>query len=377
MSATTPVVPFLDLPLQIRNLRPEIDAALGRVLIQGNFVQGKEVETFEREWAAFCGVPHAVGAASGTDALLLILRGLGIGAGDEVVTVANTFIATVAAISLSGATPVLVDCRLEDSLIDPIAVEAAITSRTKAIIAVHLYGQPADMDTLAALSNRHGIALIEDAAQAHGATLRDGRICGSLGTAAAFSFYPSKNLGALGDGGAVTTTDAELARRIRLLGNLGSSTKYHHEIKGLNSRLDTLQAAVLSVKAPHLLTGNSARRVAARLYREALADCPGVVLPTEAPWTGLHAYHLFVVRLLEHDRDRVSKALGARGVQTVIHYPVPVHLQPAYADLGHVPGSFPVSEALAGTILSLPMFPEITPTQVSLVAEALRGVLTG
>lgn len=370
-------VPFQDIPLQVRNLKPEIDAAVNAVLAHGEFILGPEVAIFEREWAQFCQVPHSVGVGSGTDALHLILRALGIGPGDEVITVANTFIATAEAISYAGARPVLVDCRLEDYLIDPAAVAAAITPRTRAIIPVHLYGQPADMDTLAALTQKHGLALIQDAAQAHGATLSDGRVCGSLGVAAAFSFYPAKNLGAFGDGGAVTTGDEALNRQLRLLRNWGSVVKYHHEVQGFNSRLDTLQAAILSVKLPRLNAWNDARRDAAGWYRSALKGCPGLVLPIEAPWTGRHAYHLFVVRVLERDRDIVARSLADRGVQTVVHYPVPIHLQKAYAGLGLRPGAFPAAEAASRTILSLPMFPELTQVQVEYVAESLRSALVG
>ncbi len=367
----------MDIPLQVRDLKPEIDAAVNAVLAHGEFILGREVAVFEREWAQFCHVPHAVGVNSGTDALHLILRALGIGPGDEVVTAANTFIATAEAISFAGAKPVLADCRIEDYLVDPAAVAAAITPRTRAIIPVHLYGQPADMDALASLAQRNGLALIEDAAQAHGAALADGRVCGSLGLAAAFSYYPAKNLGAFGDGGAVTTGDEPLAQRLRLLRNLGSAVKYHHEVQGFNSRLDTLQAAILSVKLRRLSAWNDARLSAAGWYRSALSDCPGLVLPAEAPWTGRHAYHLFVVRLLDHDRDAVGRELAARGVQTVVHYPVPIHLQKAYADLGLGRGAFPCSEAASRTVLSLPMFPEITQAQVAHVAESLRAALAG
>ncbi len=368
-------VPFQDLPLQIRQLRSELDSALDGVLRHGQFILGPEVVAFEQAWAAFCGAKHTVGVGSGTDALQLILRALGIGAGDEVITVANSFIATAEAVSYTGATPVLVDCSLENYLIDPAAVAAAITPRTRAIMPVHLYGQPADMAALATLAQKHGLALIEDAAQAHGATLADGRPCGTLGRAAAFSFYPGKNLGAFGDGGAVTTDDEALVRQLRLLRNWGSIVKYHHEVQGYNSRLDTMQAAILGVKLRHLATWNERRRVAAGWYREALADCAGLALPAEAPWTGRHVYHLFVVRLLERDRDTVAKGLADAGVQTVVHYPVPIHLQKAYAGLGHGAGAFPNAERAARTVLSLPMFPEMTPDHVGLVADALRAAL--
>lgn len=371
----TPDVPFQDLPLQIRRLRPELDAALGAVLDHGQFILGPEVKAFESAWAAFTGSTHAIGVASGTDALQLILRALGIGAGDEVITVANSFIATAQAISHAGARPVLVDCRLEDYLIDPAAVSAAITPRTRAIIPVHLYGQPADMDTLAALADRRGLALIEDAAQAHGATLADGRHCGSLGVAAAFSFYPGKNLGAFGDGGAVCTRDDALAQRMRLLRNWGSVVKYHHELPGYNSRLDTLQAAILNVKLTRLSEWNACRQRIAGWYAEELAGRNDLILPRTASWTGRHVHHLYVVRLPRHDRDTVLAHLARSGVQALIHYPVPIHLQPAYAGLGHAPGDFPAAEQAARSILSLPMFPEMTRDQCARVGAALRAAL--
>ena len=371
-----PKVPFQNLPLQISRQRTEIDAAIGRVVTHGQFILGPEVAEFERLWADFCGAAYAVGVGSGTDALHLILRALGIGAGDEVITVANSFIATAEAISYSGAKPVLVDCCLDDYLIDPAAVAAAITPRTRAIIPVHLYGQPANIDALAALAKKHGLALVEDAAQAHGATLADGRRCGMLGMAAAFSFYPGKNLGAFGDAGAMTTGDAALARQLSLLRNWGSVVKYHHEVQGFNSRLDTLQAAILSVKLRQLSAWNEHRRTAASWYRAALADCPGLVLPVVASWTGLHAYHLFVVRLTQHKRAAVAQQLLESGMQTVVHYPIPIHLQKAYADLNYQTGTFPSAETAARQILSLPMFPEITQDQVAQVAQALRRALT-
>lgn len=377
MSAKSPQIPFQDLPLQIQALRPELDAAIAEVLRHGQFILGPEVASFETAWAKFCGTRHAVGVGSGTDALQLILRALGIGPGDEVITVANTFIATAAAISLVGAEPVLVDCELDTYLIDPAAVAAAITPRTRAIIPVHLYGQPANMDALRSLAERHGLALIEDAAQAHGATLSDGRPCGSLGAAAGFSFYPGKNLGAFGDAGAVTTSDDTLAHKLRLLRNWGSVVKYHHEMQGYNSRLDTIQAAVLQVKLRRLAEWNERRRIVAGWYREALADCTAIVLPQVAPWTGRHTYHLFVVRILQHDRDAVTRALSVGGVQSIVHYPRPIHLQKAYSELGYAAGAFPQAEAAARSILSLPIFPEMTKSQVACVIDALRRILHG
>lgn len=374
-SISTLRVPFQDLPLQIRNLRSELDPAIDVVLRHGQFILGPEVAAFESAWAKFCRTTDAVGVGSGTDALQLLLRGLGIGQGDEVITVANTFIATAEAISYAGAQPVLVDCDLDHFLIDPDAIAAAITPRTRAIIPVHLYGQPANWGAIGVLAQKHGIALIEDAAQAHGATLADGRPCGSLGIGAAFSFYPGKNLGAFGDGGAITTSDTSLARQVRLLRNWGSIVKYHHEIQGYNSRLDTMQAAVLAIKLKHLSEWNEHRRAVADRYRELLGDVPGLVLPTPASWTGRHVYHLFVVRLIEHDRDAVVRALAERGVQSIVHYPVPIHLQKAYADLGYQPGAFPRAERAAGSILSLPMFPEMTTEQIEITADSLRQVL--
>ena len=374
-SAAPGKVPFQDLPLQIRNLRAELDPAIDAVLRHGQFILGPEVAAFEQAWSQFCHTTHAIGVGSGTDALQLILRALNIGPGHEVITVANSFIATAEAISYAGARPILVDCQIENYLLDPAAVAAAVTPQTRAIMPVHLYGQPANMDALAAIAKQHGLALIEDAAQAHGATLRDGRLCGALATAAAFSFYPGKNLGAFGDGGAVTTDDEALARQLRLLRNWGSVVKYHHEIQGYNSRLDTLQAAILGVKLRHLAAWNERRRVVAGWYRELLAGCAGVALPAVAPWTGQHVYHLFVVRILERERDEIARTLDERGIQTVVHYPVPIHRQKAYAELGLGEGAFPHAELAARTVLSLPMFPEMTRAQCEFVCEQLRAAL--
>jgi dTDP-4-amino-4,6-dideoxygalactose transaminase len=376
MSApTAPQVPFQDLPLQIRTLRPELDAAIDGVLRHGQFILGPEVAAFETAWAGACGTRHAIGVGSGTDALQLVLRALGIGRGDEVITVANSFIATAEAISYAGAQPVLVDCELDTYSIDPTAVAAAITPRTRAVIPVHLYGQPADMNRLRMIAETHRLALIEDAAQAHGATMANGRPCGALGLAAGFSFYPGKNLGAFGDGGAITTDDDALAHQVRLLRNWGSVVKYQHEVQGYNSRLDTLQAAILAVKLRYLADWNERRRVVARWYCAALCDCPGIVLPREAPWAGRHVYHLFVVRLLEHSREAVMNELSRRGVQALVHYPLPIHRQKAYSNLGYRLGAFPASETAARSVLSLPMFPEMTAEQVAYVADALRAAL--
>ena len=368
-------VPFQDLPAQTAALRPELDPAIDRVLKHCGFIHGRECSEFEAAFAAAIGTKHAVGLGSGTDALQFICRGLGIGPGDEVITVANSFIASAEAVSYAGAKPVLVDCRLEDYLIDPAALEAAITSRTKAVLPVHLYGQPADVDAIAAVCQKHGLHLIEDAAQAHGAKLKDGRHCGTLGVAAGFSFYPGKNLGAFGDAGAVTTDDAALDKQLRLLRNWGSVVKYHHEIQGYNSRLDTLQAAILHVKLGHLARWNQQRAQVAAWYRENLQDSPAVVLPQEMPWCGRHVWHLFVVRLPGHDRDAVAAKLLAGGIQTVVHYPIPIHRQKAYAELDYKAGAFPNAEKAARSILSLPMFPELTRAQCDYTCERLRAAL--
>ena len=368
-------VPFQDLPLQTGRLRPELNAAIDAVLTHCQFIHGKECSEFEQAFAASVGSAHAIGLGSGTDALQFILRGLGIGAGDEVITVANSFIASAEAVSYAGAKPVLVDCRLEDYLIDPAAVAGAITPRTRAVMPVHLYGQPANIGAIAPLCQQHGLHLVEDAAQAHGAKLKDGRYCGTLGVAAGFSFYPGKNLGAFGDAGAVTTGDDALAQKLKLLRNWGSVVKYHHEIQGYNSRLDTLQAAILHVKLQHLARWNDQRNHVAAWYRENLRDCAAMVLPREMPWCGRHVYHLFVVRFPAHDRDAVARTLLERGVQTVIHYPIPIHLQKAYAELGCKAGAFPNAEKAARSVLSLPMFPEMTRPQCDYVCECLRAAL--
>ena len=368
-------VPFQDLPLQTAQLRPELDPVIDRVLRHCGFIHGPECAEFEQAFAAFVGAKHAVGLGSGTDALQFICRGLGLRPGDEVITVANSFIASAEAVSYAGAKPVLVDCRLEDYLIDVDALAAAITPRTKAVLPVHLYGQAANLDAIALLCARHGLHLIEDAAQAHGATLKDGRACGTLGVAAGFSFYPGKNLGAFGDGGAVTTISDALAQQLRLLRNWGSTVKYYHDTKGYNSRLDTIQAAILSVKLKHLAGWNEARAKVAGWYQENLGDCAEVILPAVAPWAGRHVYHLYVVRFPAHDRDTVAKKLLEAGVQTVIHYPIPIHRQKAYADLGYPAGAFPRTEQAAASILSLPMFPEMTRDQCDYVCACLRSAL--
>lgn len=358
-----PPVQFVDLKRQYRNLQPEMDAAVLRALGRGDFVLGEDTREFEREYAAFIGAAHCLGVGDGTDALHLALLAVGVGPGDEVIVQANTYIASVLAISMTGATPVLVDCDPETCNIDVTAVERALTPRTKALLPVHLYGQPADLDPLLEIARARGLFVVEDVAQAHGAKYK-GRTVGTFGQVGCFSFYPGKNLGAYGDGGAVVTDSPELAERLSLLRNYGQKVKYVHLLRGFNSRLDTVQAAILRVKLPHLARWNEQRRAAAALYQQLLAGTR-LVLPKVAPWAE-PVWHLYVVQT--DDRAGLQAALDAEGIQHGIHYPVPVHLQEAYRDLGHREGSFPVTEAMAPRLLSLPMFPEITEEEVRRVA---------
>ena len=360
-------VPFVDLAAQYAAIEAEVDAASRRVLRKTDYILGREVELFEEEFAAYCESQHAVGLDSGTSALELALRAYEIGPGDEVITVANTFIATALAISYTGATPVLIDADPETANVDVGRIERAITSRTRAIIPVHLYGQPADMDPIVELARRRGLVVIEDACQAHGARYK-GRRVGSLGDAAAFSFYPAKNLGAYGDGGMVTTNDERVADALRMLRNYGQREKYQHLLRGFNRRLDTLQAAVLRVKLRHLDDWNAARRRHAKLYTRLLAGS-AVATPIVAEYAS-SVWHLYVVQT--HDRAGLKAHLDGQGIATGIHYPIPVHLQPAYADLGHASGDFPVAERQAEQILSLPMYPELTPELVEHVAAAVH-----
>lgn len=365
-------VPFLDLGAAHAEVASDVEAAWARVWGSGRYVGGAEVEHFEQAWAHQCGTCHAVGVANGTDALHLTLRALGVGRGDEVIVPTNTFVATAGAVSLAGATPRFVDVDPDTLLITPAAVEAALTARTAAVIAVHLYGQLPEMEGLARVAARAGIALIEDAAQAHGATWR-GQPAGSFGVAACFSFYPGKNLGALGDAGAVTTDDASLARRIRSLADHGRSarSKHEHVVPGINSRLDALQAAVLAAKLPRLGSWTRARQDVAERYRRAL-DGSAVRPVAVRPEAG-SAYHLFVVRVPE--RDRVRARLDAAGIDTGIHYPVPCHRTPAF--LRHACGPLPVAEAAAGEILSLPIYPQLPASEVDRVCTALEAALAG
>lgn len=363
-------IPFVDLEAQYKTLSREINAAIQGVLDRSDYVLGEEVRQFEEDFAKFIGTAHAVGVGSGLDALELALRAYGIGAGDEVVTVANTFIATVLAIIAVGARPVLVDIDPATYNIHPSAIEAAITSRTRGIIPVHLYGQPADMDSILVIARKHNVIVVEDAAQAHGA-MYAGRRIGAYGNAAAFSFYPGKNLGAYGDGGMVVTNDADIAETIRQLRNYGQRMKYEHVVAGTNSRLDTMQATVLRVKLPHLDQWNGARQEHAATYSSLLANGP-FELPQVAPQR-THVFHLYVVQT--ENRSRVLEFLSARGIATGIHYPIPVHLQEACKGLGYRRGDFPATEMAAGRILSLPMYAELTATQVEYVATSLMESL--
>ena len=361
-------VPFVDLQAQYRAIKAEVDEAIRRVLDSSAFILGREVEAFERAFAEYVGARECVGVSNGTAALHLALAASGVGAGCEVIVPANTFFATAEAVSTAGATPVFVDCDPVTYNIDAGKIEEVITERTRAVIPVHLYGQPADLDAVAEVAERHDLLVIEDAAQAHGARYKGSRV-GARGRAGCFSFYPGKNLGAYGEGGAVVTNDSDVARRLRLLRDHGSEQKYRHEIVGYNFRLEGIQGAVLGVKLKYLDDWNALRRQHAARYRELLAPLAGsIVLPREADYAE-HVYHLFVVQT--DARDSLQRYLSAAGVQTGIHYPVPVHLQPAYASLGYKEGDFPNAESQSRRVLSLPMFAELTGRQLKYVADAL------
>ena len=365
-------VPFLDLHAAYLELKPEIDAAIARVLDSGWYILGPEVDAFEAEYAAYCEAEHAIGVANGLDALHLALLAMGVGPGDEVIVPSNTYIATWLAVSQCGATPVPVEPVEATYNIDPARIEAAITPATRVILPVHLYGQPADLDPILAIARKHGLRVLEDAAQAHGARYK-GRRIGAHGDAVAWSFYPGKNLGALGDGGAVTTNDPELADRIRVLRNYGSRVKYVNEVQGYNSRLDPIQAAVLRVKLKYLDEWNARRAALARVYCEGLAGS-GLVLPQVQEWAD-PAWHLFVVR--HPQRDALHKHLADAGIGSLIHYPIPPHKQQAYAEAGYPADAFPLASQLAGEVLSLPMGPQKALDQVDTVVAALvRAVST-
>ena len=360
---------FVDLKRQYDSIKDEIDSAIQDTLDKTAFILGDKVGGFEKSFASFCGSGFCAGVDSGTSALALAMEACGIKVGDEVITVPNTFIATALSISWLGAKPVFVPIKADTYNMDPSKLESAITGKTKAILPVHLYGQACDMDPILEIAGKHELKVIEDACQAHGAEYK-GKRAGSLGDAAAFSFYPGKNLGAYGDGGAVVTNSPEIDEKVRMLRDYGQKRKYHHVMMGYNRRLDGLQAAILSVKLGHLERWNDMRRENARLYGRLLEGSSGVVLPKEVDYAK-HVYHLYAIR--SEKRDGIKKALESRGIATGIHYPIPIHLQEAYSGLGYKRGDYPVTERYSEQLLSLPMFPEVTKEEIGLVAEAVNG----
>lgn len=360
-------IPFLDVGAAYQVLKPEIDAAIARVLDSGWYILGPEVEAFEAEWATYCEAEYAVGVANGLDALHLALLSMGVSPGDEVIVPSNTYIATWLAVSQCGATPIPVEPDLRTYNLDPKRVEAAITPRTKVLLPVHLYGQPADMDPLLSLAKKYGLRVLEDAAQAHGARYK-GRRIGAHGDAVAWSFYPGKNLGALGDGGAVTTNDPEIADRLKVLRNYGSKVKYVNEVRGFNSRLDPIQAAVLRVKLRYLDQWNTRRVELAMRYCRGLSEA-GVIC-SEVPEWAEPVWHLYVVRT--RARDALSRCLSEQGIGTLIHYPIPPHLQQAYVALGFQEGSLPLAEAVAAQIISLPIGPQISDEEINQVIACIK-----
>ena len=360
-------VPFVDLKEQYKNIKKDIHNAIEQTLKQAQFILGSPVQDFEQKFAQYTQTKYAVGVASGTDALFLALQALDIGEGDEVITAANTFIATVLSISRTGADPVLVDIDPKTHTIDALKIEPKITSKTKAVIPVHLFGQMANMVLIRKIAHKYSLKVIEDACQAHGSEYR-GRKAGSWGDLGCFSFYPAKNLGAYGDGGIVVTQNKNLYQKLSMLREYGQKRKYYHQIKGYNSRLDTLQAAVLSVKLPYLDKWNESRRSSAHLYNNLLSDSK-VITPEEAPLSK-HVYHLYVIRTPR--RKELKKYLETNGILCGIHYPLPVHLQPAFLDLGYKKGDFPITEKYAQELLSLPMYPELTKDQIRYVAKKIK-----
>jgi dTDP-4-amino-4,6-dideoxygalactose transaminase len=364
-------LPLADLRAQYQPLREEILTAIDGVLDSLQLFLGKNVQDFEAEFAEYCGVRHAVGVGSGTEALHLALLACGVGPGDEVITVSHTFIATVEAICLTGAAPVMVDIDPDTYTIDVSQIEGKVTSKTRAIVPVHLYGQCADMDPILDIAEKHSLAVVEDACQAHGAEYKKKRT-GSLGDVGCFSFYPSKNLGAYGEAGICVTNDPQIARRLRMLRDHGSEDKYHHSVMGVNARLDEIQAAILRVKLKRLDEWNEARRKNASLYNELLADCP-VITPSEAEYAK-HVYHLYVIRTTH--RDDLQAYLRTRGIATGVHYPVPIHLQDAWQSAGYRTEGLSVTERYAREILSLPMYAELTPASIEYVAQTVRGFVS-
>jgi dTDP-4-amino-4,6-dideoxygalactose transaminase len=367
-----PRVPFLDLHTQYDSIRGEITEAIQKVLEDSAFISGPYVEKFEREFGAFCGARNTVATSNGTSALWMSLLAAGIGSEDEVITAPNTFIATAEAISYTGARPVFVDVDENSYTMAPDLLEQAITPRTKAIIPIHLFGQPANMDPIMEIAARHGLLVIEDACQAHGAQYK-GKVVGTMGVAGCFSFYPGKNLGAYGEAGAVVTDDSEMAERIRKLRDHGQMIKYHHSLIGWNGRMDGIQGAILSVKLKYLPRWNEARRTIAEQYNRLLGGLEEVMLPREMEYAR-HVYHIYAIRT--KNRDLLAGRLAEEGIACLIHYPVPVHLQDAYRQLGLPRGSFPVAERCAGELLSLPMFPEMTEEQIKSVVIGIQGFMS-
>lgn len=362
------MVPFIDLKAQYHSIKPEIDTAITQVLENSQFILGPEVVGFETEFADYCQTRFAIGVNSGTSALHLALLAAGIGPGDEVITIPFTFVATVAAIVYTGAKPVFVDIDPVTFCMDVTRIEKAITSSTRAILPVHLYGQPADMDPIMAIAARYNLVVIEDAAQAHGAEYKGKRV-GSIGHMGCFSFYPGKNLGAYGEGGAITTNDSGYNRTIRMLRDWGAEKKYHHELKGYNYRMEGIQGAILRVKLQYLDVWTASRNACAEHYAELLSSS-GVDLPQKAAYTLRHVYHVYAIRCQQ--RDSLQRYLNDKGIQTGIHYPIPVHLQQSYADMGYHQGDFPQAEAAANEVISLPMFAELTTDNQAIIAIAVR-----
>jgi dTDP-4-amino-4,6-dideoxygalactose transaminase len=367
------IVPFVDLAAHHAPIRAQLDAAVGNVMTHGKYILGPEVDAFEKGFATLIGAKHAIGVSSGLDALRLAFEALGISAGDEVIVPGNTFIATALAVSAVGAVPVLVDCDPDTYNIDVNRIEAVITKKTKAICPVHLYGQSVDMDAILTIAKKHGLRVVEDACQAHGSRYK-GKGCGSMGDFGAFSFYPGKNLGGMGDGGLVTTNDDALAATVKQLRAYGESKKYLHVVKGTNSRLDTMQAAILGVKLPRLEASNAGRRKAAHAYDAGLKGIPNLVAPKLPADDLAHIYHLYVVRTTK--REELQHFLHEQGIQSGIHYPIAIHRQPAYAELASSIDRLPITEKYQHEILSLPMFPEITQAQVDRVCAAVRAFHT-
>jgi len=373
-------VPFLDLKLQYKQIEQEVIPMITRAMADGAFVGGEQVSCFETEFASFCNSSYCVGVNSGTDALRFALMAIGVGPGDEVITVPNTFIATTEAISQVGAKPVFVDIYPDTCNMDPNKLEdylkkrlkpnaSSLTPRPKAVIPVHLYGQPADMDPILEIAQKNGIAVIEDACQAHGANYDIGRKAGSMGAVGCFSFYPGKNLGAFGEGGAIITENEAVAQKIRMIRDHGQHKKYFHDLEGYNGRLDAIQAGVLRIKLKRLGRWNKLRRKNAAYYHDLLSEIPSVTLLTEAEFAE-SVYHLYVI--LVDDRDGLQKFLDSKGIATGLHYPLPLHLQKAYSDLGYNKGDFPITENIAGRLLSLPMFPELTRNQIRYVCDMIK-----